>query len=58
MRKQEKGCEMSGKVLLICTDCLSRNYSVIKNKELQQKRLEIKKYCKRCNKHTLHKESR
>lgn len=49
---------MKEKVILVCTECLSRNYSVTKNKRVNTQRLELKKYCKRCNKHTLHKETK
>lgn len=46
------------RVILTCTECLSRNYSVYKNKKTATKRLELMKYCKRCGKHTLHKETK
>ena len=46
------------KVGLACTDCGSRNYSKYKSAKLQTKRLEIKKYCSRCDEHTIHKETR
>lgn len=46
------------KVILICSECLSRNYSTSKNKQTQTTRLEMNKFCKRCNKHTIHKESK
>ncbi|HBM69915.1 MAG TPA: 50S ribosomal protein L33 [Firmicutes bacterium] len=45
------------KVFLICTDCLSRNYTIYKSKD-NPKRLELMKFCKHCEKHTLHKESK
>jgi large subunit ribosomal protein L33 len=45
------------RVFLICGECLSRNYSVTKRKD-DPKRMEIKKYCPQCGKHTLHKESK
>ncbi|NOQ50413.1 MAG: 50S ribosomal protein L33 [Mycoplasmataceae bacterium] len=48
---------MKKKVILICDECLSRNYNVFKDPNNPTK-LEIKKYCKTCNKHTLHKETR
>ncbi|MDD5293639.1 MAG: 50S ribosomal protein L33 [Candidatus Izemoplasmatales bacterium] len=48
---------MKNKAILICQECLSRNYE-IKKKPLQTERFEITKYCKKCNKHTLHKESK
>ena len=42
------------KVLLICSECLSRNYVTSISKE-ETKSLEIKKFCKHCNKMTVHK---
>lgn len=48
----------SEKVILICTVCLNRNYQTYKNKLNHAKRLELKKFCPHCKKHTLHKESR
>ncbi len=44
-------------VILACSECKSRNYSTTKNKKKQQK-IELSKYCPKCNKHTLHKETR
>lgn len=49
---------MRKKIILVCTECLSRNYTTYKNDAQQGKRLEIKKFCSRCNKHTLHKETK
>jgi len=46
------------KVILICSECLSRNYVTSKNKTNATERLELKKFCPRCNKHTLHKETK
>ena len=48
---------MRQKIILVCTECLSRNYNTTKNKLTNVERLEIKKFCPTCNKHTLHKES-
>ena len=45
------------KVILTCPVCLSRNYSTNKNAN-NQKRLELKKYCPTCKKHTVHKETK
>ena len=42
---------MKQKVILVCSECLSRNYSVTKNKRLNVERLELRKYCKKCGKH-------
>jgi large subunit ribosomal protein L33 len=46
------------KVTLACTDCKQRNYNTTKNKKNDPDRLEMKKYCPFCHKHTLHKETR
>lgn len=50
--------DMKQKVILVCSECLSRNYSITKNKRTNVERLELNKYCKRCGKHTLHKETK
>jgi large subunit ribosomal protein L33 len=52
------GFLMREKVILVCSDCLGRNYTTTKNKQVQKTRLEVVKFCPRCNKHTLHKESK
>ncbi|MEO0102203.1 MAG: 50S ribosomal protein L33 [candidate division WOR-3 bacterium] len=44
-------------IQLACAECKRRNYSTTKNKN-KQERLELKKYCKFCHKHTAHKEIR
>ena len=41
-----------------CTECKRRNYSATKNKRKHPERAEWKKFCRRCGKHTLHKESK
>lgn len=45
-------------VVLQCTDCKSRNYVTTKNKKISKERLEFKKFCGRCRKHTDHKETK
>ena len=45
-------------VTLACTVCKRRNYNTTKNKVKQRDRLELKKYCPYCQKHTPHKETR
>ena len=47
----------SKKVILTCSVCLSRNYSLTKSKN-KTDRLQINKYCPRCNQYTLHKETK
>ncbi|MFC2949291.1 50S ribosomal protein L33 [Virgibacillus sediminis] len=49
---------MRKKVILACAICNSRNYSTNKNVSAQDTRLEVKKYCKTCSKHTLHRETK
>lgn len=45
-------------VILACQECKRRNYTTKKNKQNDPDRVELKKYCKWCAKHTLHKETR
>lgn len=49
---------MRDKVILICSKCLSRNYVTTKRKNDSSRRMEIKKYCPKCNEHVVHKESK
>ncbi|RKQ32362.1 50S ribosomal protein L33 [Oceanobacillus halophilus] len=49
---------MSQKVTLACAICSSRNYSTNKNVSTKSTRLEVRKYCKICGKHTLHRETK
>jgi len=43
---------------LACQSCKRRNYATKKNKQNDPDRMEIKKYCRFCKKHTLHKETK
>jgi large subunit ribosomal protein L33 len=43
-------------ITLQCGDCKERNYSKTKNRKTTPDRLELKKFCRRCRKHTPHKE--
>ncbi|AHK22609.1 50S ribosomal protein L33 [Candidatus Hepatoplasma crinochetorum] len=52
--KNKKG---KNKVTLACSECFARNYIVNKSLGTTEK-LELKKYCKSCNKITLHKETK
>lgn len=45
-------------VTLACTECKERNYTTTKNKKNDPNRLELKKYCPTCRRHTLHRETR
>ena len=46
------------KITLACTECKQRNYNMTKEKKTHPDRMETKKYCKFCKKHTLHKETK
>jgi len=43
---------------LECTECKERNYSSTKNKRNHPDRMELRKFCPRCNGHTLHRETK
>lgn len=43
---------------LECSECKNRNYRSIKNKTTTPDRIQLKKYCRFCRKHTEHKETK
>lgn len=45
-------------ITLACTECKARNYTTQKNRNNDPNRLELRKYCPRCRKHTLHRETK
>lgn len=45
------------KAALACSVCGSRNYTITEKPNRTQ-RLEVMKFCKRCGKHTLHRETK
>ncbi len=45
------------RVALVCSECGARNYKTTRKKE-DKERLAIQKYCKACERHTLHQESK
>ena len=50
--------ERENKVKLQCTVCKYVGNFSHKNKKILKDRLELKKYCRKCKKHTLHKETK
>ena len=44
-------------ISFVCKVCKSQNYINSKNKIEQKEKLVLKKFCKRCRKHTEHKET-
>ena len=49
---------MRENIILKCTECGEENYINTKNKRNHPERMEVKKYCPRCNKKTTHKEKK
>ncbi|MCF7906621.1 50S ribosomal protein L33 [Patescibacteria group bacterium] len=45
-------------IKLACSECKSINYYTNKNKKKLKEKIELKKYCKNCKKHTEHKEQK
>ena len=56
MASKKKGARIV--ITLECTECRERNYTTQKNRRNDQARLELKKYCPRCRRHTLHRETK
>lgn len=50
--------ENRANIALVCSECGKVNYYTEKNKANTPEKLEVKKFCKWCNKETLHKESK
>jgi large subunit ribosomal protein L33 len=45
-------------ITFACTVCKERNYTSEKNRRNDPGRMELKKYCVRCRKHTAHRETK
>ena len=54
----KEGPFMRVKITLRCSECKQRNYNTMKNKKNDPDRLEMKKYCPFCRKHTVHSETK
>lgn len=52
------GAVMRVKITLACTECKQRNYNMTKDKKTHPDRMETKKYCRFCKRHTMHKETK
>lgn len=46
------------RITLACTECKQRNYNMTKEKKNHPERMETRKYCRFCRKHTIHKETK
>lgn len=51
-------CNMRTRITLACTECKNRNYDTTKDKKTHPDRMETKKYCRFCQRHTMHKETK
>ena len=45
-------------VTLACDECKRRNYQTEKSKRNDPNRIELRKYCRSCGRHTGHRETR
>ena len=45
-------------ITIACTECRRENYHSSKNKKNVPDRLEVRKYCRWCRRHTPHKETK
>lgn len=52
------GVNMRDNIIYRCTVCGEENYIGTKNKRKHPDRMEINKFCPRCNKKTVHKEKK
>ena len=56
--RQEMATGVRVAITLACTECKRRNYQTQKSKRNSPDRLEFKRYCRWCGRHTLHRETR
>lgn len=49
---------MRDRITLKCADCGEENYIGTRNKRKSTERMEVSKFCPRCNKQTIHKEKK
>jgi large subunit ribosomal protein L33 len=53
-----KSTDIRPKITMACVECKNRNYITKKNRRNDPDRMELKKFCPRCGKHTSHRETR
>jgi large subunit ribosomal protein L33 len=53
-----KATDVRPKITLACTVCKERNYITRKNRRNDPDRIELKKFCPRDGRHTVHRETR
>lgn len=45
-------------VVMVCTECKTESRCISKNKKNTPDRIELNRFCKKCRKHTNHKEKK
>jgi len=45
-------------ITLFCSVCKRRNYTGSRNTRKKKDKVELRKYCRWCNKHTIHRETK
>ena len=45
-------------ITLVCTECKNKNYLTSKNHKNNPDRIDVKKHCNTCKKHTVHREEK
>ena len=53
-----KTTDIRPKITMACVECKERNYITRKNRRNDPDRVQLKKFCPRCGKHTAHRETR
>jgi large subunit ribosomal protein L33 len=53
-----KATEVRPKITLACVECKERNYITSKNRRNDPDRIELRKFCPRDGRHTVHRETR
>jgi large subunit ribosomal protein L33 len=53
-----KATDIRPKITMACADCKNRNYITKKNRRNDPDRIELRKFCPNCGKHTAHRETR
>lgn len=58
MADKKGGKKTKNNIIMKCTECGEENYITHKNKRKHPERLELRKYCSRCQKETVHREKK
>ncbi len=53
-----KATEVRPKITLACVECKERNYITVKNRRNDPDRIQLRKFCPRDGRHTMHRETR